>query len=192
MENGWDFFLTDGSDDMGIDVWIDKLTPCLEECATGNICRTTFSIATKADLADIKEKGWLFDWNDESLKTTNIYKLLVRGDDTVQGLISAEVVRGAVYVHLVESAPHNLPPDKKYDGVGGHLFAIAMRLSLANGFGGYIFMEAKNQELVDHYKEKLGANRVFTRFHEYRLEVSEENAQKVMEKYTLEGDLNVE
>jgi hypothetical protein len=106
--------------------------------------------------------------------------------------VSAEVVRGAVYVHLVESAPHNLSPNKKYEGVGGHLFAIAMTLSLANRFGGYIFMDAKNTELVKHYTEMLGAKSVPTKFHEYRLEVSEVNAQKIIEKYTLEGDLSVD
>jgi hypothetical protein len=117
---------------------------------------------------------------------------MIKNDTVIQGLISAEVVRGAVYVHLAESAPHNLKPNKTYEGVGGHLFAIAMKLSLFNGFGGYIFMDAKNQELVDHYCDMLGARRVSTRYHVHRLEVSEENAQKVVEKYTLEGDLNVE
>ena len=176
---------------MKIDVLIDKLTPCLTEAATGKILQTTFSIASPGEIKGLQEKGWNFDWTDDELRLTNIYKLLVEGDDTIQGLVSAEVIKGAVYVHLVESAPHNLPPHKKFEGVGGHLFAIAMKLSAANGFGGYIFMDAKNVELVKHYNEMLGAELVPTHFHEYRLEVSEENAQKIIEKYTLEGDLNV-
>jgi len=174
-----------------IDVLIDKLTPCLIEVATGKVFETVFSIASEDDLLSVKKDARLFDWSDESLHKTNIYKLLIKEDNTIQGLVSAEVVRGAVYVHLAESAPHNLPPNKKYNGVGGHLFAIAMKLSLSNGFGGYIFMDAKNQELVNHYTDLLGARKVSTRFHSHRLEVSEENAQKVIEKYTLEGDLNV-
>ena len=93
--------------------------------------QTVFSIASDEDISGLLGKGWLFDWSDEELRKTNIYRLLIVGDDTIQGLISAEVVRGAVYVHLAESAPHNLPPNKKYDGVGGHLFAIAMKLSLS-------------------------------------------------------------
>jgi len=176
---------------MKIDILIDKLTPCLIELSTGSILQTVFSIATEDDISGLREKGWLFDWTDEALCKTNIYKLMIEGDNEIQGFVSAEVVRGAVYVHLAESAPHNLPPNKKYAGVGGHLFAIAMKLSLSNGFGGYIFMDAKNQKLVDHYIETLGARRVSTRYHEHRLEVSEESAQKVIEKYTLEGDLYV-
>jgi len=177
---------------MKIDILIDKLTPCLIEVSTGNVLETVFSIASEDDVSGLKKKGWLFDWTDESLHKTNIYKLMIKDDYTIQGLVSAEVVRGAVYVHLAESAPHNQPPNKKYNGVGGHLFAIAMKLSLFNGFGGYIFMDAKNQELVDHYVDMLGARRVSTRYHLHRLEVTEEDAQKVIEKYTLEGDLNVE
>jgi hypothetical protein len=107
------------------------------------------------------------------------------------GLVATEVIRGAVYIHLIESAPHNRGEKKLNDGVGGHLFAIAIKLSIANGFDGYVFFEAKNLELVEHYSNMLGATRVPTRFHEYRMEILEEQAQRIIEKYTLEGDLNV-
>jgi len=115
----------------------------------------------------------------------------VKGDDAIQGLIAAEVVLGAVYVRLAESAPHNLGDDKRYKGVGGHLFAIAIKLSLVNGFGGYVFFDAKNLELVNHYKEIFHAESVSTRYHDYRLEISEYYAQEIIDQYTLEGDLDV-
>jgi hypothetical protein len=177
---------------MKIDVLIDTLTPCLTETATGKIFQTTFSLASADEIKGLRKKGWNFDWTQDELKTTNIYKLLVEGDAAIQGLVSAEVVRGAVYVHLVESAPHNLGKNKKFEGVGGHLFAIAIKLSYANGFGGYIFMDAKNMELVKHYHDMLGAELVNTRYHAYRVAVSEENAREIIDKYTLEGDLNVD
>ena len=177
---------------MKIEVRVDKLTPCLVDISTGDELQTVFSIASNEDISGLSEKGWLFDWADVELRKTNIYKLLIVGNDTIQGLVSAEVIRGAVYVHLVESAPHNRGITKQYEGVGGHLFAIAMKLSMVNGFGGYVFFEAKNMELVEHYADMLGASRVPTRIHEYRMEVLEEVAQSIMAKYTLEGDLNVE
>jgi len=52
-------------------------------------------------------------------------------------------------------------------------------------------INAKNMKLVDHYVEMLGATRVPSRIHEYRMEVFEEVAQSIIEKYTLEGDLSV-
>ena len=176
---------------MQIDIIIDRLPPCLVEIATGQIHQTTFSIAKTSEIRNLQALGWIFDWADENLAYCNIYKLQIEGDDEIQGLVAAEVVRGAVYIHLAESAPHNQPGVKKYDGVGGHLFAIAVKLSLAMGFGGYVFFEAKNLELVEHYTNSLGARLLRTRIHEYRMEIDEESAQKLIEKYTLEGDLNV-
>jgi hypothetical protein len=175
-----------------IDILIDKLTPCLVEVATGKVLQTTFCLALEDDIAGLPAKGWFFDWADEELRKSNIYKLAVQGDNTIQGLVSAEVIRGAVYVHLVKSAPHNRGENKLYEGVGGHLFAIAIKLSIVNGFDGYIFFEAKNTELVAHYSEMLGAARLPTRIHEYRMEVDEQQAHKIIDEYTLEGDLNVE
>ena len=177
---------------MKIDVQIDKLTPCLVEASSGKELQTVFSVASNDDISGLTELGWLFDWTAEELRNTNIYKLLVIDNETIQGLVAAEVIRGAVFIHLVESAPHNRGKNKRYEGVGGHLFAIAMKLSTVNGFGGYVFFEAKNLKLVEHYSEMLGANRVPTRIHEYRMEVLEDIAQSIIDKYTLEGDLNVE
>ena len=176
---------------MSIDVLIDKLTPCLEEISTGIIYQTTFSIADSKDIAGLQNKGWNFDWADKELNWSNIYKLQLKNDNEIQGLVAAEVVRGAVYVRLVESAPHNLGSKKRFDGVGGHLFAIAVKLSFAMGFNGYIFFETKNMGLVEHYTEKFGANLIPTRVHEYRMEIDESNAMRLIENYSLEGDLNV-
>ena len=176
---------------MSIDVIIDKLTPCLEEILTGDIYQTTFSIAEVDELDDLQAKGWNFDWADSELSRYNIYKLQLKNDDIIQGLVATEVVRGAVYIRLAESAPHNLGNDKKFVGVGGHLFAIAIKLSNAMGFNGYVFFDAKNMKLVKHYSDKFGASQVMARIHVYRMEIVEEKAQMLLEKYTLEGDLNV-
>jgi hypothetical protein len=170
----------------GIDVLIDKLTPCLEELATGKIFQTTFSIANADEITGLQEKGWNFDWADKGLNCTNIYKLQIKDDSTLQGLVSAEVVRGAVYIHLAESAPHNLGKTKKFSGVGGHLIAIAIKLSVANCFDGYVFFNAKNIELVTHYQDMFGARLLRTRIHEYRMEISETKAMELLKTYTLE------
>jgi hypothetical protein len=175
---------------MKLDILIDKLTPCLVEAATGEVKLTTFNHASMDDVSGLKKKGWLFDWNARELLKYNTYKLLVNGDDTIQGLVSMQVERGAVHVYLVESAPHNKGDNKIYKGVGGHLFAIAIKLSLANGFGGYIYFDAKNMELVKHYSEMLNATRVLSRIHAYRMEVLESEAKAIIDKYSLEGDLN--
>jgi len=91
------------------------------------------------------------------------------------------------------NATHKLGADKKINGVGGHLFAIAIAIKLSNamGFNGYIFFETKNMSLVEHYSEKFGTDLIPTRIHDYRMEINEVNAQKLLANYSLEGDLNV-
>ncbi len=93
----------------------------------------------------------------------------------------------AVYVMLAESAPHNLGTHKKYNGVGGHLFAAAVKISVDKGYGGFIFIDAKNEELVKHYTQTLGAV-LLGRPHPYRMFIDEENARKPLEIYTFEEE----
>ena len=176
---------------MQIDITIDKLTPCLVEISSGKVLQTTFSLAKQDEICDLQSKGWNFNWSDRELARCNIYKLQLKDDDEIQGLVATEFFRGAVYISLAESAPHNQQPNKRYDGVGGHLFAIAIKMSMAVDCGGYVFFDAKNTQLVKHYIEKFSANLLGARIHQYRMEIDVDEAQKLIEKYTLEGDLNV-
>jgi hypothetical protein len=63
---------------------------------------------------------------------------------------------------------------------------------MALGSGGYIFFDVKNMELVKHYTDLLGANRLYSPVHEYRMEVQEERAAEILNLYTMEGDLDVD
>jgi hypothetical protein len=145
-------------------------------------------LADPKDIVDMLGKGWFFDWEDPEMKDDVIYKLLVEGSDEIQGLVATRLMRGTVFVVLVESAPHNKPPNKKYDGVGGHLFAIAVKLSLKNGFGGFVHFDTKNMKLVKHYSNTLGA-KLYGGVHMYRMAIDEIAAMDLVEKYTLEGEL---
>lgn len=169
----------------GIDMHIDKFTPCLEDAKTGEILSTSFSLISKDELKQLK--GWKFDWLDPELNSTEIYKLTLKNDDEIQGLVALSKLERdkAVYINIVEAAPHNLGADKQYNGVGGHLYAIAVQKSLENGYGGFVFMDAKNIDLVKHYEKTLGAV-LLGRPHQYRMFINEENAQKLIEIYTLE------
>lgn len=170
-----------------MELTIDKFTPCLENTNTGEIVPTVYEKATKADLTGLS--GWKFNWLDNDLKNAEIYKLRVAGDDCIQGLVAlTDFERDkAIYVNLAESAPHNMGCNKKYSGVGGHLFAIAADISYEKGYGGFIFMDAKNTELVEHYSKTLGAV-LLGRPHPYRMFVDEENALKLLKTYTLEEE----
>lgn len=171
--------------DMKMNLLIDRFTPCLENAVTGEIVPTTFGKASKSELK--KLKGWKFNWLDKDLSKAEIYKLCVKGDDMIQGLVAVtEFERDqALYVNIAESAPHNFGNNKEYNGVGGHLFAIAANESKRRGYGGFVFMDAKNIELVEHYREALGAV-LLGRPHPYRMFIDEESAEHLLKIYTFE------
>ena len=177
-----------GSDSMGLSIEIDKFTSCLVDRITGEIIDTNYSIVKKSELKSLKKKGWNFNWLAEDLSDATIYKLTLKNDDEIQGLIAVNDYPKdkALYINLAESAPSNIGLNKKYEGVGGHLFAIAAQVSLLKGYGGFLFLDAKNTELVEYYSQKFGAI-LLGMPHPYRMFIDEENAQKLLKIYTLEG-----
>lgn len=174
-----------GRDKMGIDIEIDRFTPCLVEKSTGRIVNTEYRRVVKSELVGLRRKGWKFNWNSPDLKKTEIYKLTLQNDETIQGLIAiTDFSRDkALYVNIAECAPHNFGSNKQYEGVGGHLFALAAKESIDRGYGGFIFMDAKNEKLVEYYTEKFGAMFLGTP-HQYRMVIDEIAAHKLLEKYT--------
>ena len=174
---------------MELSIEIDRLTPCLIHKATGQTVNTHFEIATKSDLKDLQSKHWNFNWNSSSLKNANIYKLMVEGDSKIQGLIAVtdKPEDYALYIDIAESAPHNIGDNKIYEGVGGHLFAIAAIESVKHGYDGYLFLDAKNVQLVEYYKQKFGATLMGIP-HPYRMYIDERSAHKLIQIYTMKGE----
>ena len=170
-----------------MNIEIDKLTPCLEKTSTGEIVGTTYAKVDKTEISSLK--GWLFNWNDRYLKDCEIYKVLADGDSRIQGLIAVrdEPDNNAIYVKIAESAPHNKGKDKEYLGAGGHLFAISALISINKGYGGFVYMDAKNRRLVDHYIEILGASYVGG-VHPFRVSIGEIAAKRLIEFYNFKED----
>ena len=141
------------------------------------------------ELKDLQKQGWKFDWTSNSLYKSVVYKLSLENDNLIQGLIAVTDFPQdkALYVNIAESAPHNLGQNKQYEGVGGHLFAIAANESVNKGYGGFLFLDAKNIELVQYYHDKFGATLVGMP-HPYRMFIDENNARKLLEIYELKGE----
>ena len=168
-----------------LDIKIDRFTPCLENAKTGEIIATSYSLVDHNELSALK--GWKFKWNSPSLDNTEIYKLTISGDNEIQGLVALTKYEQdrAVYVNIAESSPNNMGMNKMYNGVGGHLFAIAAQRSIDLGFGGFVFMDAKNIDLVEHYAKTLGAT-LLGRPHPYRMFIDEDAAEELLKIYTFE------
>jgi hypothetical protein len=117
-----------GSGTLGVK--IDKFVACLEDRA-GNILQTESVRLGAAELKGFnKRNGWYINWQTQA-KSMEVYGLRLAGSTEIQGLISLvnDPENNAVRLGWVAAAPWNQGKlgEKKYSGVGGHMFAIAAK-----------------------------------------------------------------
>lgn len=161
---------------MIIDIIIDTITDCLIDTETGLEVSTMYERVR--ELSATSYKGWKFDWSIPVRNGYDIYELFVKGIPDVQGRIAVRKEHGYMDVDIVETAPHNFGHAGKYSGVGGHLFAIACKLSFEAGFDGYVAFTAKS-DLIKHYQKELGARVLFGQ----RMEIASDAAAQLVKKY---------
>lgn len=167
--------LKNNPDSSIISIHIDEFTNCLRRTSDNKLVDTYFRKMRKNDLETLTE-SWQFKWN----KQTNVYGLYTKDNNQLQGLVSynKDSENLAYRIKLVENAPHNRK-NKDYTGVGGHLFAEICRRSKKQGYGGFIYFDAKTN-LVDYYRKELNAELVGnTR----RMIINEESAKELINKY---------
>ena len=96
----------------------------------------------------------------------------------------------AVFIDWMVSAPHNNKvilegEQKKYIGVGGHLFAVAVEKSFEFGWEGVVTGYPANEKLMKHYVTNLGAIPIRAYPH-YQIMIDEDSAIKIKEVYDYE------
>lgn len=172
-------------------VEIDSITPCLVDTSTGDIIETeVLRIRRKSFLSKFNVKtGWIVDWADLA-DENEIYALVIKGTADIQGLIALhpEKELGYLFLTWAVAAPQNnklLVDEKKYSGVGGHLFAIAASKSFEYGFDGAMMGFAANRKLVEHYCTTLGATHLGI-LHDYQIAFNAAASRKLLEVYTYE------
>ena len=162
---------------MSVDILIDRLTDCLVERADGKIVETEYR-KRSSKIKQTDYKNWKFNWSLPEKNNYEIYELFVKGDEKVQGRIALKIDGGVADVDIVETAPHNYGHNGKYEGVGGHLFAIACQCSLESNCDGVVAFTAKSN-LVEYYKKELNAVELQPR----RLVIFEDAAEILLDKY---------
>lgn len=171
---------------------IDEIVPCLKDTVSGDIYETeVVRVIRKSILSKYnKSTGWYVNWSNFS-KDTEVYALVLKGTNDIQGMIAIQYDMEAKAVHLIWgcAAPHNniwQYGSKKYAGVGGHLLAIASELSVKHGYDGFIYGEAMDKELYDYYCDTFGAAYLPSLNHPYRFMLSDQATAYLREVYTYE------
>ncbi len=160
--------------------YIDKITNSIEDALTWKSFETRVDRVRAPDLRGIlKKNGWRFNWEMEmTFPGRQLYKLLIKDDTRIQGLISLQAVENYIEMHLIETAPHNFGHLKKYAGVAGNLVAFACKTSFEASFEGFVAFTAKTQ-LIQHYIDTLGAQLIFKN----RMSLSGNSAKNLVNSY---------
>lgn len=167
-----------------INLEVDELTPCLRRLRDDKIVDTgVFEISPTRE----EYKEWEFDWTLPEKKGYKVYELKAEGDYRTQGLIALkqDELNSAIHVDIIEAAPFNNPHnkyfvEKQYNGIGGHLFAEAVKQSYEAGFEGAVYFTAKT-DLIEHYRKELGA--VLVNSKTRTMFIDEEAAKKLYDRY---------
>ena len=187
--------LTDSPNSGMITIDIDRLTPCLIDNKTGEIVETEVRRVT--DYSSLskctKNNGWDFTWSRPPAGS-EVYSLHVKGCSDIEGLIAIkpEPKAQAVYMFWGNAAPHNQKtkdnPEKKYDGVGGHLFAIAAKRSVEEGYGGFIYAEAAEEKLFNLFVNEYGALPLPAGYNanKYRFALEGESVRRILNTYSFD------
>ncbi|MEY3500258.1 MAG: hypothetical protein RL308_1927 [Bacteroidota bacterium] len=167
--------------EIGLEFEVDKLTNSIENVKSGDSFTTEISLLSISELINLTKKNdWQFNWDSEfKIPSREVYKLTITNNpNIIQGLVSLEVKKDYVYMHLIESAPFNIGKNKTYLGVPGNLVAFACKLSFQRGGDGYVSFLSKSK-LVEHYEKTLGAVRVSGN----NMIIATEEALKLTNKY---------
>mgnify|MGYP001197114694 CR=1 FL=1 len=111
-----------------------------------------------SDLNKIDPKKWVFEWKKEILNY-QAYKLLISGDNQIQGLISFEEIddgEGYVFVRYMESAPHNRGRNGEFR-IAPVLLAYVAKRSFDKGYDGFVCIHIKIDKTLIEYYKNLGA-----------------------------------
>jgi hypothetical protein len=102
-----------------------------------------------------------FDWTVYfGQPGVEVYKMVVAGNDEIQGAIALERKVDHVYIHLIESAPHNRFGNT-FDFVGEHLVSFACKRSMDLGHNGFAAFRSKTRpSLLAYYIRDMHAQHI--------------------------------
>lgn len=129
---------------------------------SGETYPITFLLLQPYDVEDhMQDWDAAFDWSIYfGQPGFEVYKMVVTGNDVIQGVIAIERKSDHVYIHLIESAPHNRY-DTQFKYVGLHLVAFACKRSVDLGHDGFVALRSKTHpRLMQYYMNLVGATHI--------------------------------
>lgn len=128
------------------------------ELSTGKIFPIEILPLESADYRLLSKKKYFFDWKEE--KEQNIYKLVIKEDNDILGLISYEIIPKELRIHirLLTVSKENKGRDKKFDKIAGNLICYVSKIAVRE-FAEMACISLKPKtSIYKHYMDKYKMN----------------------------------
>ena len=128
------------------------------ELLTGKIFQIEVLPVENADYKSLSKARYFFDWKEEKDKA--VYKLVIKGQKDILGLISIERIPSEwrIHIRLLTVSIENKGGGKVYENIVGNLITYVAKLAVAD-FGELACVSLKpKSSIAQHYIEKYEMN----------------------------------
>ncbi len=124
------------------------------EVSTGKVCPIEVLPIENTDYASLSKGRYFFDWKKESKE--EIYKLVVKGQKDILGLVSIERIPSEwrVHIRLLTSSKENVGRGKLFENIAGNLIVHVAKIAVVQ-FGEMACVSLRpKSSIAQHYIKK--------------------------------------
>jgi hypothetical protein len=128
------------------------------EVLTGKIYAIEVLTVESADYKLLSKARYSFDWNEE--KTQEVYKLVIKGQNEILGLVSIERIPSEwrIHIRLLTVSLENKGEEKVFEKIAGNLIAFVSKIAVADyGELACVSLRPKSS-IAQHYITKYNMN----------------------------------
>lgn len=120
------------------------------ESSTGGIYPVEILPIVHSDFKALSKDRYFFDWKLE--RKEEIYKLVIKGQNDILGLISLERIPAEwrIHIRLLTVSLENVGKRKKYDKIAGNLIAFAAQIAIME-YGELACVSLKPKSSIMHH-----------------------------------------
>jgi hypothetical protein len=110
------------------------------------------------DYKSFSKSRYFFDWKEE--KNQEVYKLVIKGQNDVLGLVSIERIPSEwrVHIRLLTVSKENAGSEKRFENIAGNLISYATKIAVAD-FGELACVSLRpKSSIAKHYIDKYNMN----------------------------------
>ena len=124
------------------------------ERLTGKVCQVEVVPVESADYKFLSKARYFFDWKEE--KGQEVYKLVMKGQKEILGLVSMELIPSEwrVHIRLLSVSKENKGSARVFENIAGNLIAHAAKIAVTE-FAELACVSLKpKSSIAQHYIDK--------------------------------------